>query len=151
MKYACEIMAEVIAKKKAEEERKRVEEEASRLAKLAMTKKAMEEFQKNIEEIDAYVEKELIKGEGRAELMIDERRFYCEGFWCFVKKDYRYSKVSPYWENKRMTETFPLEPYIEHLREHCFTVEKIRRPFTGYSSNFKQKRNMEGITLKISI
>ena len=63
MKNACEIMIEVAVKEKIEEEKKRLEQ----LEKIA---KAMEKFQKHIEEIDAYVEKELIAGNGKAELMI---------------------------------------------------------------------------------
>lgn len=144
MKYAYEIMAEVTAKKKAEEE-------AKRLAELEKINKAMENFQKHIEEIDAYVEKKLIKGNGKAELMIDNYLSACKGFWYFATKYYKYSDTKPYWDNLRVTSDFPLELYIEYLREHCFTVEKIERPFMGYSSTGKTEIKMDGITLKISV
>ena len=144
MKYACEIMADVIAKKKAEEE-------AKRLAELERINKAMEYFQKHIEEIDAYVEKKLIEGNGKAELMIDNEESHCKDFWYFAKKSYKYSDTEPYWYNCRITTDFPLGLYIERLREHCFTVEKVERPFVAYSSTLKNKKEMKGITLKISI
>ena len=144
MKNACEIMVEVAVKNKIEEEKKRLEQ----LEKIA---KAMEEFKKHIEEIDAYVEKELIRGNGKAELMIDRYWRECEGFWYFAQKDYRYSCVNPYWHNSRETESFPLDFYINYLREHGFTVERVERPFTAYSSTFKSSTRMEGITLKISV
>lgn len=144
MKYACEIMADVVAKKMAEEEEKR-------LAQLKKIAKAMENFQKHIEEIDAYVEEKLIAGDGEAELMIDTDYWSCEGFWHFAEKDYRYSNTKPYWSNHRKTAEFPLELYIEYLREHCFTVERVERPFTAYSSTLKSSEKMKGITLKISV
>lgn len=144
MKYACEIMVDVAAKKMAEEE-------AKRLAQLEKIAKAMENFQKHIEEIDAYVEEKLIAGDGKAELMIDSLCVSCEGFWYFAEKDYRYSNTDPYWYNTQKTEIFPLDFYIEYLREHCFTVEIVKRPFTAYSSTFKSTAEMEGITLKISV
>ena len=143
MKYACEIMADVIAKKKAEEE-------AIRLAELKKMNEAMECFQRHIEEIDAYVEKKLIEGNGKAELMIEEGVF-CKGFWRFVEKNYRYSTTKPFWNNTVETHNFPLGIYIERLREHCFTVERVERPFIAYSSTFKSEEKKAGVTLKISI
>lgn len=143
MKYACEIMTDVVAKKMAEEE-------AKRLVQLKKIAKAMENFQKHIEEIDAYVEEKLVAGDGKAELMIDTGWVSCEGFWHFAEKDYSYSNIKPYWFNLRKTEAFPLELYIEYLREHCFTVEMVERPFTAYSSTLKSSRQMKGIILKIS-
>lgn len=148
MKNACEIMIEVAVKEKIEEEKKRVKQ----LERMA---KSMEKFKKHIEEIDAYVEKELIAGKGEAELMIDHYwgRDWgdCEGFWYFARKSYRYSSSKPYWDNHRETESFPLDSYINYLREHGFTVEKVERPFTAYSSTLKSSTRMEGITLKISV
>jgi hypothetical protein len=144
MKYAYEIMADVVAKKMAEEE-------AKRLAQLEKIAKAMENFQKHIEEIDAYVEEKLIAGNGEAELMIDNSWVSCDGFWHFAEKDYRYSDTKPYWSNKLKTEEFPLELYIGYLREHCFTVEIVEHPFTAYSSTLKSSERMKGITLKISV
>ena len=144
MKYACEIMVDVVAKKMAEEE-------AKRLVQLEKIAKAMENFQKHIEEIDTYVEEKLVAGDGKAELMIDTGWVSCEGFWYFAEKDYRYSDTKPYWSNSQKTAEFPLELYIEYLREHCFTVEMVERPFTAYSSTFKSSEQMRGITLKISV
>ena len=100
----------------------------------------MEKFQKHIEEIDAYVEENLIAGNGKAELMIDKYWFDwgdCEGFWYFARKNYRYSSSKPYWDNHRETASFPLDSYIKYLREHGFTVERVERPFIGYSSTSK--------------
>ena len=144
MKYAYEIMAEVTAKNKAEEE-------AKRLVELEKINKAMENFQKHIEEIDAYVEKKLIEGNGKAELMIDNYLSSGKGFWYFATKYYKYSDTKPYWDNLRVTSDFPLGLYIERLREHCFTVEQVERPFMGYSSTGKTEIKMDGITLKISV
>jgi hypothetical protein len=144
MKNACEIMIEVAVKNEIEEEKKQLEQ-------FAKITKAMEKFQKHIEEIDAYVEKELIAGNGKAELMIDRYWGDCEGFWYFARKSYRYSSSKPYWSNHRETESFPLDFYINYLREHGYTVERVERPFFAYSSTLKSSTRMEGITLKISV
>ena len=142
MMCAYEIVVNVEAKKKAEEEAKRrVEQE--------IIAEAIEVFKENLERIDAYVEKKLIEGDGKACLMIEKS--YPNGFWNFAEKDYRYFKTMPYWFNKRMTEDFPLDIYIEYLREHCFNVEIIECPFNAYSSTGKTFEKMPGITLKISV
>lgn len=144
MMYACEVMANIIAKEKAEAEAKRKAEEA-RIAK------AFAKFEKNIESIDAYVERALIANGGKVELLIDHGWLACDGFWYFAKKNYCYSSTKPYWSNKSETEEFHLETYIEYLRQHCFEVELVNRPFTAYSSTGKSSMEMTGKTLKISI
>ena len=144
MMCACEIVASVVAKKMAEEE-------AKRQAELARIARAIELFKENLESIDDYVEKKLIAGNGKACLMIDHSALACDGFWHFAEKDYRYSKSKPYWSNDRKTHDFPLDTYIEYLRDHCFNVEIIKCPFTAYSSTGKSSEEMPGITLKISV
>lgn len=144
MMYACEIVASVVAKKVAEEE-------AKRQAELARVARAIELFKKDLENIDAYVEKKLIEGDGKACLLIDHSASACDGFWHFAEKDYCYSQSKPYWSNDRKTGDFPLDTYIEYLRDHCFNVEIIKCPFTAYSSTGKSSAEMPGITLKISV
>jgi hypothetical protein len=142
--YACEMSAVITAKKLAEEE-------AKRQAKLAKFAKAMEEFKANLESIDAYVEEKLLEGNGKAELLIDKYLISVDDFWCFAEKSYAYSTEYPYWNNKKMSEQFHLDTYIEYLREHCFTVEIIEKPFMACSSTGKTKTKLAGIHLKISI
>ena len=144
MMYACEVAANVIAKKIAEEEVKK-QAELKRIAE------AMEQFEGNLKSIDTYVEKKLIAGNGQASLLIDRVCWSCEGFWFFAEKDFRYSSNKPYWYNVSVSAEFPLEFYIQYLRDHCFNVEIIECPFTAYSSTGKSERKMDGITLKISI
>ena len=144
MMYACEVMASVIAKKAAEEE-------AKRQAELKEIAKAMEEFEKNLESIDAYVEKKLIAGNGKASLLIDHDWLSCKGFWAFAEKNFNYLRTKPHWENTIKTKEFPLEFYVQYLRDHCFNVEIVEHPFTAYSSTGKSKREMKGMTLEISI
>lgn len=136
MMYACEMIA-MIAEKKAREE-------AERLSK------ALADFQKNLASIDDYVEKKLIAGGGKAKLLIDEESWGPKGFYYFSKKDYRYSSICPYWNNARVSENFPLEAYIQYLRDHCYEVEIIKEPFEAYSSTLKSETMMEGLTLSIS-
>lgn len=136
MMYACEMMA-MIAEKKAKEE-------AERLLK------ALADFQKNLASIDDYVEKKLVAGGGKAKLLIDEVSWGPKGFYHFSKKDYRYSSICPYWSNERASESFPLEAYIQYLRDHCYEVEIIKEPFKAYSSTLKSEKMMEGLTLSIS-
>jgi hypothetical protein len=111
----------------------------------------MEEFKANLESIDAYVEEKLLEGNGKAELMIDQYLLSVDGFWCFAEKSYIYSTKYPYWGNKKVSEQFHLDTYIEYLREHCFTVEIVEKPFMACSSTGKTERKLEGIHLKISI
>ena len=136
MMYACEMMA-MIAEKKAKED-------AERLLK------ALADFQKNLASIDDYVEKKLVAGDGKAKLLIDEVSWGPKGFYYFSKKDYRYSAYCPYWSNERVSKDFPLEAYIQYLRDHCYEVEIIKEPFTAYSSTLKSETTMEGLTLSIS-
>ena len=143
MMYACEIVASIVAKKMTEEEEKR----QAQLAKIAQ---AMDDFKNHLESIDAYVEKKLIENEGQAYLMIDDYA-QLEGFWYFVEKSFSYSSTKPYWTNTRKTKNFPLDIYIDYLREHCFNVEVIECPFTAYSASGKSSMTMKGVTLKISV
>lgn len=146
MMYACEMVAKVLAKKAEEEE-------AKRQAELAKRAKALERFKENLESIDAYVEEKLLEGNGCVKLLIEEEDWYCNGFWSFAEKDYKSypSRSYPYWHNIQVTEYFPLDVYMEYLRDHCFEVEVVECPFTAFSSTGKTERTMPGITLKISV
>jgi hypothetical protein len=144
MMCACELAIVV-------EEKRKAEEEARRLAELKRLNEAMEEFKRNLEKIDAYVEKHLIAGNGKAELMIEKRYGCPDGFYSFAEKDYRYSSTKPYWCNNTESEKFPLEVYIKYLQEHCYKVSIVECPFTAYSASFKSSQQMEGLTLKISM
>ena len=133
------------------EEKRKAEEEARRLAELKRLNEAMEKFKRDLEEIDAYVEKHLIAGNGKAELMIEKRHGCPDGFYSFAEKDYSYSNTKPYWLNKQRHEKVPLEVYIKYLQEHCYKVSVVERPFTAYSASLKSSQQMEGLTLKISM
>lgn len=148
MMYACEMMT-MITEKKAREEAERLEREAREKAeKLA---KALQNFYNDLKEIDAFVEKQILKGEGKVKILIDRDSYEPDDFYYFAKKDWRYSTVYPYWNNQRVSTSFPLETYIAYLRDHYYTVEVIKEPFMAYSSTLKFDRMMEGLTLSISI
>lgn len=148
MMYACEMMT-MITEKKAKEEAERKEREAREKAeKLA---KALQNFYNNLKAIDVFVEEQIFKGEGKAKILIEQDFNDPDDFYYFAKKDWRYSTVYPYWNNQRVSTSFPLETYVAYLRDHCYTVEVIKEPFKAYSSTFKSDRIMEGLTLSISI
>lgn len=142
MKCAYEIYSAVEAKMAAEAE-------AKRQAKLQEIAKALVHYKASLPSIDEYVEQKLINGNGVAYLMID--RSIVDGFWYFSEQDCRYGIYQPYWHNKKMSEPFPLDTYIEYLREHCFNVELQAYPFTAYSSTGKSSQKKDGITMKISV
>ena len=146
MKYACE-MIEAIAIQTAEQEVERMKKDAEKYAK------AMVEFEKNLDTIDAYVESQLLKGNGIATLMVDNDKGYSQpnGFFYFAEKDTRYGLKYPYWYNDRKTSFFPLALYVKYLEDHCYKVEVEKHPFIAYSSTGKSHREMEGLHLKISI
>lgn len=144
MKHAYEIAKMV-------EEKKRKEEEEKKRIHLEYLAKKMEEYQKNLPNIDKYVEEKLVTGNGFAELMYDF--IGCDGYARFTKKsyDYDHNLEMPYWTNARVTDEFPLEIYIAYLKEHGFAVEKTEHPFIASSSTGKTHCEMSGLCLKISV
>lgn len=136
MMYACEMMT-MITEKKAREE-------AERKAR------ALQNFYDHLKEIDVFVEKQIFEGEGKVKILID-RDFNDSDFYYFAEKDWRYSTIYPYWYNRKVSASFPLEIYVAYLRDHCYTVEVIKEPFKAYSSTLKSERMMEGLTLSVSI
>lgn len=95
----------------------------------------------------------MLEGNGCVKLLIEEKDWYCNGFRSFSEKDYKsYPSLSyPYWHNIRVTKYFPLDVYMEYLRDHCFEVEVVKCPFTASSFTGKTECEMSGIMLKISI
>ena len=160
MKCALE-MGIIIAKevelekiRKAEEERlEKIRKEQERKEK---EEKLYADFYNSIEEIDSIVEKALIKGRGKAELLIggtteDEEDF---GFYCFSEYSNRYYDRNGghiYWWNTSISPLFHLEKYCEYLREHCYNI--ILTPCTalGYSSTGVSKKEMKLYRINIYI
>lgn len=126
---------------KAEEERKRKYEED------------LKYFYEHIEEIDSYVEKELIKNKGRVELLC-EKCSWRSGFYRFGEKDYDYKSKNgglPYYALRPITSVFPFDIYVEYLKSHCYTVEAEDATFAGASSTGKTKCLVPCIKMIISI
>jgi hypothetical protein len=148
MKCALEIAVEVAEKQRIEAEK----EKAFREKRL---NEAMEEFKKRLPEIDAFVEKKLIEGNGTAEILVDDVWMYgCDRYFStFTRKDtYSYPRNKyPYWRNRKENFFFHLDTYIEYLQAHCYKVEIIYNPVRACSSTGKSECVMEGKTLKISI
>jgi hypothetical protein len=142
------------------EENKRIEKE--RVESLAISQ-AIEEFVKNkLSRLDAFVEQALLDGKGIAEIMIDDdwvstnvegKNVSVKGFVKFVEKSYRCKHYGcPYWSNERLSApSFPLDFYVDYLRQHCYDVRIEKHPFTAYSSSGASCMTLPGITLYITI
>ena len=75
MRYACQIAMEVIANEITK--------------KQTAYENAMKEFNENLENIDGYVEEQLLENNGKIELLIEKCQVYgTEDFYCFAEKDY---------------------------------------------------------------
>lgn len=126
---------------KAEEERKRKYEED------------LKYFYEHIEKLDSYVEKELMNGKGKIELLC-EKFPWSNGFYHFGKKSYYYENRNggyPYYYLTPSTSDFPLDIYVEYLKSHCYTVEIKDATFIGASSTGKTKFEVPCIKMIISI
>ena len=144
MKCAIEMAKAINEKIEAE----RLERERRRQEQIA---EYMKEFFASLEEIDKYVEEKLLENNGSVELLIDcEYWRGKENFYFFAKKTYCDGTL-PYWGNAPLTPSFHLDTYCEYLKNLCYNVELVKRPFKAQSSTGKTTREMPGLTLKISI
>ena len=148
MKCALEMAIEIakveeLERIKAEEERK------------ARYEKKLAEFYENLEKIDEVVENALLKGRGKAEILVDDLwADNKDGFYHFAKFDNKYASKNGgyvYYYTERISEDFPLEIYIDYLKSHCYNVEVIDYSFIGYSSTGVTKRTVHCKKIKISI
>lgn len=108
-------------------------------------------FYEHIEEIDSYVEKELLRSKGKVELLC--KKWYRE-FYRFGEKDYDYKSKNggyPYYYLTLKASPFPLDIYIEYLKSHCYTVKIEDGTFTGASTTGKTKAEVPCIKITISI
>lgn len=146
MKCAFEMALEIEEVKRlgairAEEERKRKYE------------KDLKYFYEHIGDIDSYVEKELMNGKGKIELLCEKLTWW-SGFYRFGEKDYDYKSKNggfPYYYLRPNTSAFPLDIYIEYLKSHCYTVEIEDATFMGASSTGKTFRTIPCFKMTISI
>jgi hypothetical protein len=160
MKCALEMAVEIATEIKLEKIRKAEEERLEKIRKEQERKEKEEklyaDFYNSIEEIDTIVEKALIKGKGKAELLIggttqDEEDF---GFYCFSEYDHRYYDRNGghiYWWNTSISPLFHLEKYCEYLKKHCYNVVITPWSAIGYSSTGVSKKEMEFYRMIISI
>lgn len=156
MKCALEMVSAIIVN----EEQKRIEKEKNEALAVAQ---AMEDFVSNkLATLDTFVENALLNGKGKVNILIDTSHpatkvngkfYYPEGFVKFVEKNYSYKHYGcPYWSYSSLNApTFPLDFYIEYLKNHCYDVKIEYHPFEAYSSSGKSMMIMEGKTLCISI
>ena len=78
MKCACEIAMEIVANET--------------MKKQTAYENAMKEFNENLENIDGYVEQQLLKNQGKVELLIEKCYVYgTEDFYCFAEKHYPFN------------------------------------------------------------
>ena len=140
----------------AVEEAKRLEEIRKAEERKARYNKAVEDFYKNIENIDKYVEKALLEGGGTTELMFDSP-WSCDrelGQYYFCSKDMCYKDRNggyPYYHTVSETPYFILDLYVDYLQSHCYKVTVIPYDLWGYSSTGKTKRKVNCYKMKISI
>jgi ribosomal protein L17 len=149
MKCALEMAAVIVEAERLETIRK--EEERKKEFEKRLVK-----FYEKIEKIDTFVENAILKGKGKAELLVDSP-FSTEkelGCYCFAELDNRYADRNggyPYYYTNTLTDNFPLEIYIEYLKSHCYNAEIIPYSFVGYSSTGRTKRTVRCNKIKISI
>lgn len=148
MKCALEMAVEIA---KAEE-LERIKAEAERKARY---EKKLAEFYENLEKIDKVVEDALLKGRGKAEILVDDLwSFNEDGFYHFAKFNNEYASKNgghAYYHTERISEDFPLEIYIDYLKSYCYNVEVIDYSFIGYSSTGATKKTVYCKKMKISI
>lgn len=118
--------------------------------------KRLAEFYKNIEKIDAFVENAILNGKGKTELLVNSSFYFEEelGFYHFAELNNSYAHKNggfAYYCTQTLTNSFPLEIYIEYLKSHCYNVEIVPYSFVGYSSTGKTKRTVYCNKMKISI
>ena len=148
MKCALEMAIEI--EKVKELERIKAEEERK-----ARYEKKLAKFYENLEKIDEVVENALLKGRGKAEILVDDL-WSCneDGFYHFAEKDncnaYKNGGHVSYY-TKSISSDFPLEIYVDYLKSHCYNVEVIDYSFIGYSSTGKTSRTVSCKKMKISI
>ena len=149
MKCAFEMAIEI--EKVKELERIKAEEE-----RRIQYEQKLAEFYENLEKIDSIVEKALLKGKGKAEIMVDSCWSHNRDldFYCFAEYDDSYTHKNgghAYYYTKSISEYFPLEKYVEYLKEHCYNVEVEPYSFIGYSSTGATKKTVHCKKMKISI
>lgn len=147
MKCALEMAVEI--EKEKELERIKAEEERRMRYQIKL-----EEFYENLEKINEVVENALLKGRGKAEILVDEYSDNADGFYHFAETDRKYAYKNgghDYYYTKSISDLFPLEIYVDYLKSHCYNVEVVDYSFIGYSSTGATKRTVHCKKMKISI
>jgi hypothetical protein len=132
---------------------KLAKEEAEKLAAIqAKIDDEMVKYLNYLPKINAMIEKELLKNNGVAEILLDKDCSCLEGFYFVGWKDYTYLKNRPYWDLRRSSASnLCLEHYCQLLRSLCYEVEFVPHEFLGWSSTGKTTHTVHCYKLVVKI
>lgn len=153
MKCALEMGFAVAIKKTIEENEQRQKEEEEKKYQERVVEEKLLKFKEELYTLDALVEEELLKGNGKASIIIDtiDTFKYPKNytFCCFSEK----KKICHgyYWDTKRISIDFPLDDYLNYLHNHCYKTSYHYETFTGYSYTGKSSSDVRVKILDISI